>query len=237
MNGMTAYKSPSARLIKTGVRMDFAAARRQMVDCQILPNRVVDERVIGVISDMPREAFVPEPKRGIAYVDEAISIGDGRYVMEPMVIARLLQALELKPTDVALSIGCGSGYAVGILARIVDTVVAVEPDGGMASRATQTLFDFGVDNFAVIDAPLAGGYAEQAPYDVIFFDGAVPSVPDSIADQLADGGRLAAIVTGADGIGRGVLMTNFGGVRSSREIFDAGTPYLPGFESESTFVF
>jgi len=217
--------------------MDFATARRQMVDCQILPNRVVDERVIGVISDMPREAFVPESKRGIAYVDEAISIGEGRYVMEPMVIARLLQGLELKPTDVALSIGCGSGYAVGILARIVDTVVAIEPDSTLASRATRTLSDFGVDNLAVIDAPLAGGYAEQAPYDVVFFDGAVPSIPDAIADQLADGGRLAAIVVGADGIGRAVLMTNYGGVRSSREVFDAGTPTLPGFETETVFVF
>lgn len=217
--------------------MDFAAARRNMVDCQILPNRVDDQRIIDAMSKIPRERFVPESKAGIAYVDEAISLGGGRCVMEPMIIARLLQTAALKPSDVALSIGSGSGYAVAVLATIVDTVVAVEPDKALAQKASAALSDLGLDNVAVVDGALLEGNAQQGPYDVIFFDGAVSEVPDAITDQLADGGRLVAVVAGEGGVGCATLITRYGEALSTQAVFDAGTALLPGCEPQKAFAF
>ena len=216
--------------------MDFAAARQNMVDCQILPSNVDNEQIIDAMLAVPREAFVPTEMASIAYVDEVLALGQGRFVMEPMVIARLLQEASLRPDDVALSIGCASGYAVAVLAKTVNTVVAVEPDEQLAQKADQALSNLGLDNVAIVDGDLAKGNAAQGPYDVIFFDGAVSQVPDEIAAQLAEGGRLVCIVH-HNGVGRAQLTTCHGGALSTRELFDAGTPLLPGFEAEQSFVF
>ena len=216
--------------------MDFAAARQNMVDCQILPNRVDDQRIVEALLKIPREKFVPDNLTGIAYVDEIVPLGGQRYVMEAMVVARLLQAAALNAEDVALSIGCGTGYATAVLAQIVDTVVAVEPDKGLAQKANENLAAIGLDNVAVVEGKLEDGNIDQGPYNVIFFDGAVQTVPDAICDQLAEGGRLVAIVVG-DRVGTAYLYGRFGGVISKREVFDAGTPLLPGFGKQKAFVF
>jgi protein-L-isoaspartate(D-aspartate) O-methyltransferase len=224
--------------------MNHAAQRRNMVESQLRPNRVTDERILDAMGTLAREAFVPKVRKGIAYVDEALPIGGGRYLMEPMVVARLLQAAEVKPTDVALHIGCGSGYAAAVMAKLASTVVAVESDPALAKEASRVLAELGIDTVAVIEAPMTEGYPKQAPYDIVFFDGAVTEIPDRIANQLAENGRLVTIVAhpprpGAIGrwSGKGILMTRFGGVLSRREIFDAGTPILPGFERKPVFVF
>ena len=216
--------------------MDFAAARQNMVDCQILPNRVDDQRIVDALLKIPREKFVPDNLTGIAYVDEIVPLGGQRYVMEAMVVARLLQTAALNAEDVALSIGCGTGYATAVLAQIVDTVVAVEPDKGLAQRANENLAAIGLDNVAIVEGKLEDGNIEQGPYNVIFFDGAVQTVPDAICDQLAEGGRLVAIVAG-ERVGTAYLYSRFGGVISKREVFDAGTPLLPGFGKQKAFVF
>ena len=216
--------------------MDFAAARRNMVDCQILPNQVDDQRIVDALLKIPREKFVPDNLTGIAYVDEIVPLGGQRYVMEAMVVARLLQTAALNAEDVALSIGCGTGYATAILAQIVDTVVAVEPDRGLAQKANENLLAIGLDNVAVVEGKLEDGNIDQGPYNVIFFDGAVQTVPDAICDQLAEGGRLVAIVAG-ERVGTAYLYSRFGGVISKREVFDAGTPLLPGFGKQKAFVF
>ena len=216
--------------------MDFAAARQNMVDCQILPNRVDDQRIVDALLKIPREKFVPDNLTGIAYVDEIVPLGGQRYVMEAMVVARLLQTAALNSEDVALSIGCGTGYATAVLAQIVDTVVAVEPDKGLAQKANENLAAIGLDNVAVVEGKLEDGNIEQGPYNVIFFDGAVQTVPDAICDQLAEGGRLVAIVVG-ERVGTAYLYGRFGGVISKREVFDAGTPLLPGFGKQKAFVF
>jgi len=216
--------------------MDFAAARQNMVDCQILPNRVDDQRIVDALLKIPREKFVPDNLTGIAYVDEIVPLGGQRYVMEAMVVARLLQAAALNAEDVALSIGCGTGYATAVLAQIVDTVVAVEPDKGLAQKANENLAAIGLDNVAVVEGQLEDGNIDQGPYNVIFFDGAVQTVPDAICDQLAEGGRLVAIVAG-ERVGTAYLYSRFGGVISKREVFDAGTPLLPGFRKQKSFVF
>ena len=216
--------------------MDYAIARHNMVESQIRPNKVTDERLISAMASLPREVFVPKEFQSVAYVDEAIPLGDGRYLMEPLITARLIQAAQPAPGDVALTIGCGTGYGAAVLSHMVSTVVAVECDGGLAQQATQTLTDLGIDNVAVIHDPLEDGYADQAPYDVIFFDGAVAEIPDVISSQLAEGGRLVAVVAG-DGVGDARLVTRHQGELSSRPVFDTGTPSLPGFEGKATFVF
>ena len=216
--------------------MDFAAARRNMVDCQILPNQVDDQRIVDALLNTPREKFVPDHLSGIAYVDEVVPLGDQRYVMEAMIVARLLQTAALNAEDVALSIGCGTGYATAVLAQVVDAVVAVESHKGLAQKASENLAAIGLDNVAVVEGNLEDGNVEQGPYNVIFFDGAVQTVPDAICDQLIEGGRLVAVLAD-ERVGTACLFSRFGGVISKRKIFDAGMPLLPGFGKHKAFAF
>lgn len=216
--------------------MNFAAARHNMVESQIRPNRVTDEKLIAAFAKIPREEFVPRQFRGVAYVDEAVSLGEGRHLMEPMVLARLIQTAAPAAGDLALVVGCGTGYGAAILSHLVGAVVALEHDPGLAQQATQTLGTLGIDTVAVIAGALDKGCPDQAPFDVILFDGAVPEIPETIASQLAEGGRLVAIVAGSR-IGKATLATRRRGVLASREVFDAGTPILPGFQRKSAFVF
>ncbi|MBO6784855.1 MAG: protein-L-isoaspartate O-methyltransferase [Alphaproteobacteria bacterium] len=218
---------------------EFETARRNMVDGQLRPNRVTDDRILDVMGELPREMFVGKSKQGIAYVDEDIEIGEGRYLAEPVVVARLVQALELTRSDSVLVIGAGTGYDAALIGRLSGPVVAIESDSVLADQASMVINHLGIDNVAVVEADLRGGYAEQAPYDVIYFGGSVDEIPDSIAGQLAPEGRLAAVLGGAENgiLGRACLMTAIGGNLSRRAIFDAGTRPLPGFEKAPAFVF
>ena len=219
--------------------MDYAKARRHMVDSQILPNRVTDPRIIAAMESLPREAFVPEDRKGVAYVDEAIPVGNGRHLMEPMVVARLLQTAEPNEDDVALVVGSATGYTAAVLAKMISAVVVVESDAGLVAQASSTLSELGIDNVAVMEGALSEGYPKQAPYDLIIFDGAVAEVPQSIQDQLAEGGRLVAVVGGLSHgmLGSAVVMSNFHGAVSARAVFEAGTPPLPGFTEDQAFSF
>jgi protein-L-isoaspartate(D-aspartate) O-methyltransferase len=217
--------------------MDYTAARQNMVESQVRPNRVTDTRIVMAMLDLPRENFVPKPLRGVAYVDEDIHIGDGRYLMEPMVLARLVQAAAIGPEDVVLEIGTATGYGAAVMARLAGTVVALESDEALAKRAAKTLADLGADNVAVVDGPLTLGYSRQAPYDVIVLGGGVEQIPRELADQLAEGGRLVAVVVPRGEAGRAVLATRIAGTVSMRTIFDASSPILPGFTDEPGFVF
>ncbi|MGF1594740.1 MAG: protein-L-isoaspartate O-methyltransferase [Kiloniellaceae bacterium] len=216
---------------------DFAAARLNMVESQIRTNKVTDPRLIEAFEAVPRERFVTDAQRGVAYIDEDLEIAPGRYLMEPMVLARLLQAAAPRPGDMALVIGCGAGYSTAILARLVQTVVGLESDRGLMDRANRTLNALDVDNAVVVEGPLTAGYQKQAPYDVILFAGAVAEVPQVVKRQLADGGRLVAVVVDDSGIGRGTLIQRAGESFSARTLFDAATPLLPGFAREAGFVF
>lgn len=216
--------------------MDYAEARLNMVENQVRTNRVTDPLIIEAMGALPREAFVPDDKQGIAYIDEDIDIAPGRFLMEPMVLARLLQAAEVTENDVVLDIGCGTGYASAVLAHMANTVVALECDSSLAAKATETLSALEIDTVAVVEGALQEGSPKQAPYDVIFVGGAVADVPAAIASQLAEGGRLVA-VTHTKSVGTGTLMTNHRGVLSRRELLDAATPFLPGFEPAPEFVF
>jgi protein-L-isoaspartate(D-aspartate) O-methyltransferase len=217
--------------------VDFAAARLNMVESQLRTNKVTDLRLLDAFENLPREDFVPEPLRGIAYIDQDVALGSGRFIMEPRVLARLLQAAQPGPEDIALDLGCGSGYATAILSRLVATVVALEDDAALAAAANRTLSELEIDNAVVVEGRLAEGYPKQAPYNVILLGGAVAEIPAAIADQLAEGGRLVAVVGAGPGLGRATLMRRDSGVISSRVLYDAALPMLPGFEAQPGFVF
>ena len=219
----------------------YDAARTNMVENQVRPNKVTDDRVLGAMAAIPRERFVPEKFAGIAYVDEDIAVSDGRYLMEPMVLARLLQAAAIEASDVVLDIGCATGYSTAVLARLADTVVAVESDAELAEKAIALMTELDADNTAVVIGEHSEGYAKQAPYDVIVVEGAVDEVPRALSDQLVEGGRLVAVVTGGDEgahrVGRATLLRRMRGALSSRVLFDAAVPPLPGFTIDRGFVF
>jgi protein-L-isoaspartate(D-aspartate) O-methyltransferase len=215
---------------------DGASARLAMIQSQVLPNKVTNQRVTGALNAVPRENFVPKALRGVAYVDEDLPVGEGRYLMEPMVFARLLQAADVVDTDVVLDIGCATGYSSAVLAQLAATVVAVEENETLARRATEQLAALEVANAAVITAPLKDGYADQQPYDVILLNGSVPEIPEALINQLAEGGRLVAVVRGGV-VGRAVLISREDGVINRLDLFDASVPHLPGFEKDHEFRF
>ena len=216
--------------------MNFSAARHNMVESQLRPNRVTDEDLLAAFGAVPRELFVPAPLAGVAYVDDDIEIAPGRWLMEPMVLGRLLQAASLRREDVALVIGCGTGYACAIMARLVNTVVAVESDTALAATATRLLGELAIDNVVVLEGRLTDGHPAQAPYDVILIDGGVEEVPPGIQQQLAEGGRLVTVAR-SGGLGRAMLMTRRAGAVSGRILFDAAVPPLPAFALVPGFVF
>jgi len=217
--------------------IDYAAARFNMIESQIRPNRVGDERIVGAMGELPRELFVPKARRGIAYVDEDLHVGEGRYLLEPMVFARLLQLAEIGADDFVLDIGCATGYSAAVLARLAGAVVAVESERAFVESAGATLVALSIDNVVLVEGPLVAGHPSQAPYDVIVLEGAVEELPEPLTDQLADGGRLVAVVRGRDGVGRATLFVKSGEVLSRRAVFDASTPLLPGFARVPSFVF
>jgi protein-L-isoaspartate(D-aspartate) O-methyltransferase len=217
--------------------MDYAVARRKMVENQIRPNRVTDPLVLAAMAELPREAFLPPHLRGVAYVDEDIPLGAGRYLMEPLVTAQLLQAAEIDGDDVVLEIGCGTGYTTAIVARMASTVVAVESDPALLRHARDALAGLGVDTVTLVEGPLDRGFPEQAPYDVILFGGAVSRIPEAISAQLTDGGRMLAVLAGADGPGEGTIFMRAGGSLSRRGFCEAATPFLIGFAPQPTFQF
>lgn len=217
--------------------MDYAAARYNMVEGQIKPNRVTDFALLNAFANVPRERFVPKALHGIAYVDEDIRIAPGRFLMEPMVLARLINEAEIGRDDVVLDVGCATGYATAIMARLANTVVAVESDRALAAEATDLLGQLGVHNAAVVEGSLDQGYPGQAPYQAILINGAVAKVPEFITNQLADGGRLVTVVNEHGGVGRAMLFQRLGNTVSHRVLFDAATPYLPGFEPQPAFEF
>mgnify|MGYP001231810485 CR=1 FL=1 len=216
--------------------MDYAAARHNMVESQIRPNHVTQEALLDALRTLPREAFVPTEFQATAYVDNPVPLGDGRYLMSPLTMARLMQEASPASSDLALVVGCATGYGAAVLSHMVGAVVALECDTGMAGEAAQTLTGLGINTVAVIEGGLGDGYPDQAPYDVIFFDGAVLEVPESIASQLAEGGRLVCIQSG-NGTDSAVVMSRHGGGLSSRSVFEMATPLLPGFERKKAFVF
>ena len=216
--------------------MDFEAARIKMVDNQIRTTDVTDLRILQAFLSVPREAFVTGPRQSLAYIDGDLPIGPGRFVMEASPFAKLLQLVQIDGDDRVLDIGCGTGYSAAIISHLAASVVAVESDTDLASAATATLARLGHDSCRVVEAPLANGAADGAPYDVILFEGAVDVIPDAIFAQLAEGGRLVA-VEGLGNAAAAMLYLKEEGVVSGRFAFNCSIRPLPGFERTAKFTF
>jgi protein-L-isoaspartate(D-aspartate) O-methyltransferase len=214
------------------------AARTHMIESQLRPNKVTDDRVLDAFARMRRELFVPERLRTTAYVDGDLPFGGGRYLMEPMVAARLIQAASPSRADTALVVGAATGYEAAVLSLLVRAVVALEEDAELARLARAALVEENIASVSVVEGPLNAGYRQRAPYDVVLFGGAVAEAPGEIVAQLAEDGRLVAVVKAqGNGVGRATLMTRSGGVTARRIIFDAGIPLLQGFAANTDFVF
>lgn len=216
---------------------DFAQARQNMIDGQLRPNRVTHTGLLEAVRDLPREKFLPPELQRVAYIDDDIPLPNGRAMLEPLVVCRMIQAADPRPADVALDIGCGSGYTSALLSRLASTVFSIDSDADLVQQATANLAALGADNVVVAARVMAAGWPEHKPYDVIFVGGAVEILPDTLLDQLAEGGRLVAVVSDGHPVGAARLYQKIGGSVSSRPLFDAGCRFLPGFAKPQQFVF
>jgi protein-L-isoaspartate(D-aspartate) O-methyltransferase len=219
--------------------VDFARQRQVMVDGQVRVNDVTDPRIIDAMLELPREQFVPKKLQELSYIDEDIRIREAfgaapaRYLIEPMVLAKLVQALEIVPEDRALVIGCATGYSAALMAKLAKEVVALDGEEALAADARRIL---GQSNITIVTGAMTGGWPYAGPYDAILIDGSVEYVPEAITAQLKDGGRLVAVV-GTGRSAKALLHVCSGGVVSARPIFDAAIPALPGFARPPQFVF
>jgi protein-L-isoaspartate(D-aspartate) O-methyltransferase len=214
---------------------DFATRRTMMVDTQVRPSDVTKYPIIAAMLSVPREAFVPAQMREAAYAGEHVTLGNGRVVLDPRTLAKMLDALDIQGTETVLDIGCGLGYSSAIIARMAEAVVAVEEDEALATEAQRALSAQGVDNAAVNHGKLAAGAPKAGPYDVIVLQGAAEVIPDSLVSQLKEGGRIGALfMEGNLGVAR--VGYKIDGRITWRQVFNASAPVLPGFEMRKAFA-
>jgi protein-L-isoaspartate(D-aspartate) O-methyltransferase len=220
--------------------IDFAAARRMMVDGQVRTSDVTDLRIITAMLELPRERFVPDTSADLAYLDLDAPVAAGgepaRCLLKPMVLAKMVQAAAVKPDDHILDVGCATGYSSALLGRLARSVIALEEDAELARRADENLKAIGSGNVAVVAGPLTQGCQLKSPYDVIFLNGATEVVPHALCRQLKNGGRLVAVV-GSAPTGRAMIYRSVEDDISGWPIFDAAASLLPGFAAVPAFVF
>jgi protein-L-isoaspartate(D-aspartate) O-methyltransferase len=210
------------------------SARFNMVETQIRPADVTDPRVLAVLNAVPRERFVPRASVALAYADVPVAIAPGRYLLDPRSFAKLLQLAEIGPEDRVLDVGCGTGYSAAVLARLAGEVIALEQDADLVRVASELLAN-AVGKVEVVQGGLVEGVKGQAPYDVIFVNGAVEQIPETLLAQLAEGGRLVTFLK--DGQSRAWLFLKEKGQVGKRPDFDADVPVLAGFRKAVGFVF
>ena len=218
----------------------FATARQKMVDGQVRTSDVTDIRILDAMLALPREAFVPEKLRALAYLDRDLEFREAgassRFLIKPAVIAKMLQAAEIKDTDKVLVAGTAPAYTAAVVARLAGQVVATENDASQVTKAKEVLAQLGLGNVTFTAAAPARGDPENGPYDVIVLDGATEIRPDQLYSQLSEDGRLVGIFAMTNP-SRATIVTRSHGDFGSRVLFDASAPVLPGLERLPTFVF
>ena len=211
-----------------------------MVDCQVRPSDVTDVRIIDAMLAVPREAFVPPNLRALAYLDLDLDVSEGagarRFLIQPAVTARMLQAADIKDTDRVLVVGCATGYTAALVAKWVGQVTATESEPLLVAKAESVLTELGLGKVAVRAAAAAEGDSEAGPYDVIVLNGATEIVPDRLYRQLSQGGRLVGVFATTKPP-RAAIMTRSHDEVGHRALFDAVSPVLPGLERVPAFVF
>ena len=226
--------NPGAQLGE--LMFDAAAARRLMVECQIRTADVTDLDLQEAMLTLPREHFLPQSLAPLAYLDRDIPLGNGRALLKPMVLAKLIQAAEVRRGDRVLDVGCGTGYSAAVLARLAGSVIALEEDADLARQAKQALAAIGPANVEVVVGPLSAGWPAGTPYDVILLDGAAEIVPEALGRQLKPDGRMVG-VCGRAPAAKGMIYHVIEGQLVGRPIFDAAARVLPGFVAPPAFVF
>ena len=216
--------------------MDFAQARTAMVDSQVRPNDVTKYSIIDALQTIERENYVPDQFRAVAYADAPIRLSSDRVLLDARVFSKLLDELNILPTEFVLDIGAGLGYSTAVIARLAEAVIGVEDDEKLVSDASENLQAAQIDNAMVAHAPLTKGAAKHGPYDVIVVEGAVENFPDGLLAQLKDGGRVGAIFV-KDGVGTARIGLKNGDRIGWRDTFNADAPVLTGFEIEQGFTF
>ncbi|MGH6826706.1 protein-L-isoaspartate O-methyltransferase family protein [Methyloceanibacter sp.] len=227
--------------------IDFERARASMVESQLRTDKVTDRRILSAFAALPRERFVPEGKRDLAYSDASLEVWpsiDGapaRFLLPPVVLARLIQLAAVEEKDAVLDVGCATGYSTAVLARLARLVTAVEAEPELAAAARESLHELELANAAVLEGALTGGAPEAGPFDVILLNGSVPEMPDTLLAQLKEGGRLCAIIAaGREGRprqGKATLFVKVDGEASGLPHFDANARVLPGFAPSPSFTF
>jgi protein-L-isoaspartate(D-aspartate) O-methyltransferase len=214
---------------------DSATLRRMMVDGQVRPADVTSRPLLQAMLDIPREPFVPAAQVGLAYLDMDLPVGEGgRRLLKPMVLSKMLQALEISADSRVLDVGCATGYAAALLSRFSASVVALEEQPALAAQARANLV--GLGNVAVVEGRLADGHAAGGPYEAILVEGAIDLAPDRLCQQLAEGGRLVCIL-GTGPAAKATIFRRDADDITARTIFDAAASALPGFAKPKTFAF
>lgn len=215
---------------------DFAARRTMMVDTQVRPSDVTKFPIIEAMLTVAREDFVPSAQREAAYLGENLDLGQGRVLLDPRTLAKMLDALAINNDELVLDVGCALGYSSAVIAHMAEAVVAVEADEAMAKEAQEALSAANADNVMVHVGPLAEGAPAQGPYDLIIVQGGVAEVPENLTAQLKDGGRMACLfMDGA--LGEVRIGHKREGQISWRMSFNAGAPVLDGFQRADAFQF
>ena len=219
------------------------AVRHNMVAQQVLTNVVLDDTILNALEQVPREQFVPENYQQIAYIDDGVPLGvdsNGvmRYLLEPMVFAKLLDKLNLQPNQKILEVGCASGYTTAVLSHLAHYVYALESDEILAGHASNNLQKLGISNVHISIGALQAGHAVDAPYDAIIVSGAMTHVPPVFGEQLKEGGRIVYIERSIDApIGRLALGFKHEGVIVTQPFDDLAADFLPGLVQNTAFEF
>jgi len=213
-----------------------ASRRRHMIDGHLLPNDVTDENVIDAIEQVNREVYVPLARKGVAYIDKSINVGEGRYLMEPLTFAKLLNAADIKKNDLVLDIAPATGYSSAVFSKLVGSVVALEENPILAEQATENLAKENCDNVALVTGSHIDGLAKQGPYDLIFIGGMIDTIPLSLLNQLNENGRILCVLN-HDGHGRASFVTYNNKIMGVRNLFDTSAPSLKGFDKKKDFLF
>lgn len=217
----------------------FSQARKNMVDGQVHTSGVVSPLILQAFEEVPRELFVSEKLKGVAYTDISLDLGQGRSLLAPIAYSKMLEFAAPKQHEVVLDIASASGYSSVILSKLVNTVISLEKNKRQKDKALRNMQSMNICNVVHVDGEIDKGAPDHAPYSLIMINGAIAKINKSILDQLAPNGRLVTVIKDSEfSVGKATLFTKSeSGVVSSKILFDVAVPNLPEFENDNSFAF